>query len=259
MWENSGFIVGTGMIRLEVRNAVVVSPKTVEFAPVPFEDIATLVDELGLPEEAAARLSLSACALTQWYIMPKALMQSKEDRATSRKRLTKIAKLSAALKAELAALGPLAAVTLTEAGQDLPREHDQRISLVGLQRQLEQLSKAADATLETLPALDRGRREDKVAEMVMRQLVRITEKATGEPVLPSKSKNSIYEPRLLGRGGKFITAWFKRVDRQISPKTLYTQAEKARKKLEQPGVAEEDAKWLEVCELALLSPVTPTR
>lgn len=247
------------MLKLDIRNAVVVSSKSAKFVPVPFEDISSLVNDLGLPEETAARLTLGACALTQWYIMPRALMQGPEDRATSRKRLRKIAKLSAALKVELAELGPLAAVMLTELGQDLPGEHDPNFSLMGYQRQLEQLSEAAGDALASLPARARGNQEDKVPEMVMRQLVRITEKATGEPVRPSKTKNSVYEPRLLGRGGKFITAWFKRVDRQTSQKTLYTQAEKAKKMLELPGVAEEDAKWLEICELALLSAVTPSR
>ena len=247
------------MLKLDVRNAVVVSSKNAKPVAIPFEDIAALVDELGLPEEEAARLTTGAWALTQWYILPRALMQPPEDRASSRKRLAKIAELATDLKTELANLGPLAAVTLTETGQDLPGEHDPRFSLMGLQRQLDQLSKAAETTLEQLPALKRGRREDKVAEMVMRQLVRITEKAMGEPVRTSKTKNSTYEPHLLGRGGKFITAWFKRVDQQISPKTLYTQADKAAKMLEQPGIAEEDVKWLELCELTLLRAATPTR
>ena len=124
MSENFGFVVGTGMIKLKVRNAVVVSSKSTKFVPVPFEDIASLVDDLGLPEETAARLISGTCALTQRYIMPTALMQGPEDRANSRKRLAKIAELSAALKVELAELGPLAAVTLTEAGQDPPGEHE---------------------------------------------------------------------------------------------------------------------------------------
>ena len=247
------------MLKLNVRNAVVVSSKSAIFVPIPFEDIAALVDELGLPEEAAARLKTGAWALTQWYILPKALMQGLEDRATSRKRLAEIAELSVALKAELADLGPLAAVTLTEVGQDLPGEQGPLFNLMGYQRQLDQLSKATETALERLRALKRGRREDKVTEMVMRQLVRITEKATGESIRTARYKGSVYDPQLLGRGGKFITAWFKCVDRQVSPKTLYTQADKAKKTLEQPGVAEEDAKWLESCELALLSAVTPSR
>lgn len=174
MWENFGFIVGTGMIKLEVRNAVVVSSKTTELVPIPFEDIAALVDELELPDEAAARLTLSACTLIQWYIMPKALFPGTE-RAISRERLTKIAEASGVLRSELAGLGALAAMTLTEAAQDLLGDNDPRFSLIGLQRQLAQLSHAAGRALNQLPAQNRGNRQDPASEIVVRQLVRVTQ------------------------------------------------------------------------------------
>lgn len=255
MWENLGLLVGTGMIRLEVRNPVVVSSKTAELVPIPFEDIAALVDELKLSEEAAARLTLSACTLTQWYIMPRALFPGTE-RAASRERLGKIAEASAALKSELADLGALAAMTLTEAGKDLPGDNDPRFSLMGLQRQLAQLSQAASTALANLPAQNRGNREDPASEMVVRQLVRVTQKATGKPVHASRTKNSIYEPRLKEPGGEFITAWFKRVDPYVGPTALYRMVKKAQLRLRQPGVVDEDTKWLQICELALSGTVT---
>jgi len=225
---------------------------------IPPQDILALAQQIGLDEECTARLALGAYAMVGWHLMPKLLLATADDPVAGRERLARIAQFADLLNAELEGLGPIHAMLMTEVASEAAHGNDQPMSPMALKRELERQSQIALETRSRIGIRNPGAQTDSLSPITMRQLVRITELATGQPVRASKTRNSVYDPHLLGRGGAFIEAWFDRVDPTVGSTARRRLLVTAKRKLQEPGVAQEDAEWLRLCELALLSNVAFT-
>jgi hypothetical protein len=111
---------------------------------------------------------------------------------------------------------------------------------------LQNLAAAAGAVAKAWSGQGPGRPVDVFTPRIVRQLLRITEEATGRRVTIGKGKDSNENPRLTGAGGEFIRRCFEIVEPTLGDSSLVKHVREGRQQLKNPEVLQEDRNSLEM-------------